>query len=125
MALIQEKQVCVPIKQCKLTRSERAEAAEGDVKFLEPGSSIVGRFVEQADSWQRFETLDFQLDVPPGFIFEAAPEEQPLPGAHFHYCSARRLIITRLLIYGNYNRPTSLKRYLNCKTQVSAFVIWL
>jgi len=58
----------------------QARAAEGDVKFLEPEAAIVGRFVEQKDGWQRFETLDFQIDVPPGFDFIAAPQEQPLPG---------------------------------------------
>jgi len=48
---------------------------------LEPEAAIVGRFVEQKDGWQRFETLDFQIDVPPGFDFIAAPQEQPLPGS--------------------------------------------
>lgn len=63
--------------------SRRAGAKEGDIKFLEPESSIIGRFVEQNEGWQRFETLDFQLDIPPEFKAEPIPEEAPLPGAAF------------------------------------------
>lgn len=60
-----------------------AGAKEGDVTFLEPESSIIGRFVEGTEGWQRFETLDFQMDVPPGFTFIPIQEEAPLPGKHY------------------------------------------
>ena len=41
--------------------------------------------MEEAEGWQRFETLDFQLDVPPGFEFQSLPEELPLPGLNPTY----------------------------------------
>ena len=54
-------------------RNLPAEAAEGDVDFLEVENSVVGRFVELDPGWKRFETLDFQFDVPDGFTFVPAP----------------------------------------------------
>ena len=78
---------CVKLNICMYClRLRQAQAAEGDVKFLEPDAAIVGRFVEQKDGWQRFETLDFQLDVPPGFEFVPVPQNQPLPGLHPSLC---------------------------------------
>ena len=65
-------------KNTRCHRLRRACAAEGDVKFLETESSVIGRFVELKDRWQRFETLDFQLQLPIEYQFVGVPQ-QPAP----------------------------------------------
>lgn len=41
---------------------------------------MIGRFVELDPGWKRFETLDFQFDVPDGFSYVPAPKTPPPVG---------------------------------------------
>ena len=76
---------CLPVAESTpCHRLRRACAAEGDVKFLETESSVIGRFVQLKDHWQRFETLDFQLQLPTEYRFVGVPQQPAPSGGTVH-----------------------------------------